>query len=203
MRRVISKIRSEQSYYVRAIKEAVDLIHSKCSRSYFFDEDTFRFSIVKLAKELGFSIYRTNLQQRFQVEAGVLISPDLWEKPDVQNDKVLLVANGLSPAKARYALALSLAYYLFDFKNEYNVMDYQRLLDTTIFNEHQSTNLEESVTDFAMYLLMPDKTFNLSYKEAYRMFNGVAFDIVSELTRTFDVPAFLVIRRIEKIKENL
>lgn len=147
--------------------------------------------IIKISEAFGVKPYKVSPNDN-NIEGQLFINgttKDLYGQ-----DKVIVVNKKNDLYFNRFVVARQLAVFLFNFKEKEEYKDKKNVFIDTYYSEEYCKNYER----FATEILMPIKMFVKQYNIAVEEFHNHMF-IIIYLSRYFEVPEYLVERRIYEL----
>lgn len=147
--------------------------------------------IIKIAKAFGVEPYKVKPNDN-NIEGQLFINgttKDLYGQ-----DRVIVVNKKNDLYFNRFVIARQLAVFLFNFKEQQEYKNKQNVFIVTYYSEEYCKDYER----FATEILMPIKMFVRVYNIAVEVYHKHMF-IIKYLSRYFEVPEYLVERRIYEL----
>lgn len=197
----VKYIRSNnETYDLNNVSDAAALILDSYnnSRNSCFEKSGKEVKVVKIAKDMGFSLFAQELPNH--IGGYIVIDENIKEK--FGTDKIIVVNENASANRKRFTIAHEIGHYLLSFKNAPNVSDFSEVTTIKALFEDDETSNQQSealVNRFAAELLMPSEIFS---KEFEKMKNDKPvdyYDVATELSKIFNVPIRAASRRIAEL----
>ncbi len=172
------------------IKEVVAKLLSKLTSD---GKISYPLPVVRLLKQMGFGLFRTNFKNPEQ-SGLIAVDSSLPEKNKLfKTDRIVLVNNQDSTAHQRFTIAHELAHYIFHFDEATQPTYYKAYLTS-----EKTDDAELLANRFAAELLMPTTEFKKLFNQ-YKTEQGETFSLpntITYLSQQFDAPVTAVKRRL-------
>ena len=168
------------------------------SKNSCFEKGGKEVKVVKIAKDMGFSIFVQELPNH--IGGYIIIDEGIKEK--FGTDKIIVVNESATANRKRFTIAHEIGHYLLSFENSPNISNFSELTtNKALFEDDETSNQEAEalVNRFAAELLMPSKIFS---EEFLKIKNNEPVDyyaVATELSKIFNVPIRAASRRIAEL----
>lgn len=147
--------------------------------------------IIEILTRLGIKVYQMELEPE-KLSAYIAVNPKYQER--YGTNKITCVNSRDNIGHKRFALAHELAHYLFDFKENDDIVYY----NTYFADDNLNDEAERRANAFAANLLMPEREFKNLAKDWEKQ--GSKADTITELAKYFQVSATAVIKRCQELQ---